>query len=193
MNSGITSDLVAQIGTNKTSIETLQASKQDTLVSGTNIKTVNGQSLLGSGDIGVVDKTSKQTIGGDKTFTGKIEVPTPSSATDNSKKTATTAWTNNFLNNKKTEIASWGIPNYAAGISISSGYVAESNGMVKIIRGIGSGAVSLYVDGVVVDGNYSNTSSEGGVLKADVKKGSTVTWDTGNITDTPTFFPYIGG
>ena len=193
VNSGITSDLVAQIGTNKTSIETLQASKQDTLVSGTNIKTVNGQSLLGSGDIGVVDKTSKQTIGGDKTFTGKIEVPTPSSATDNSKKTATTAWTNNFLNNKKTEIASWGIPNYAAGISISSGYVAESNGMVKIIRGIGSGAVSLYVDGVVVDGNYSNTSSEGGVLKADVKKGSTVTWDTGNITDTPTFFPYIGG
>ena len=37
VNSGITSDLVAQIGTNKTSIETLQTSKQDKLTAGSNI------------------------------------------------------------------------------------------------------------------------------------------------------------
>lgn len=55
----------------------LQTSKQDTLVSGTNIKTVNGQSLLGSGDVGVVDKTSKQTIDGDKTFTGTTSLSNP--------------------------------------------------------------------------------------------------------------------
>ena len=59
VNSGITSDLVAQIGTNKTSIETLQTSKQDTLVSGTNIKTVNGQSLLGGGNVVVVQEVSE--------------------------------------------------------------------------------------------------------------------------------------
>lgn len=59
VNSGITSDLVAQIGTNKTSIETLQTSKQDTLVSGTNIKTVNGQSLLGDGNVVVVQEVSE--------------------------------------------------------------------------------------------------------------------------------------
>jgi len=35
----------------ETSINGVAADKQDTLVSGTNIKTVNGQSLLGSGDI----------------------------------------------------------------------------------------------------------------------------------------------
>ena len=34
-------------------LQTLQAGKQDTLVSGTNIKTVGGQSLLGSGNIDV--------------------------------------------------------------------------------------------------------------------------------------------
>ena len=59
VNSGITSELVAQIGTNKTSIETLQTSKQDTLVSGTNIKTVNGQSLLGGGNVVVVQEVSE--------------------------------------------------------------------------------------------------------------------------------------
>ena len=59
VNSGITSELVAQIGTNKTSVETLQTSKQDTLVSGTNIKTVNGQSLLGGGNVVVVQEVSE--------------------------------------------------------------------------------------------------------------------------------------
>ena len=59
VNSGITSDLVAQIGTNKTSIENLQTSKQDTLVSGANIKTVNGQSLLGGGNVVVVQEVSE--------------------------------------------------------------------------------------------------------------------------------------
>ena len=42
------------VGTNyytKTETNTLLNAKQDTLVSGTNIKTVNGNSLLGSGDI----------------------------------------------------------------------------------------------------------------------------------------------
>lgn len=32
-------------------VSQLETSKQDKLVSGTNIKTINGQSLLGSGDI----------------------------------------------------------------------------------------------------------------------------------------------
>lgn len=93
----------------------------------------------------------------------------------------------------KETIVGWGIPDYTAGVAISTGYVAVSNGMVKIVRGGGSWGVSLRVDGVVVDGNYSNTTNEGGCLIAFVKKGSIVTWDTGNISDTPTFFPCVGG
>lgn len=93
----------------------------------------------------------------------------------------------------KETIVGWGIPDYTAGVAISSGYVAVSNGMAMIVRGGGSGGVSLFVDGVRVDGNYSNTTNEGGCLFAFVKKGSTVTWNTGNISDTPTFFPCVGG
>ena len=51
INSGISSNDVSQITTNKSSITNLQNNKQDKLVSGTNIKTINGVSLLGEGDM----------------------------------------------------------------------------------------------------------------------------------------------
>lgn len=47
-------------------VDALAKSKQDKLTSGTNIKTVNGQSLLGSGDVTVGDVEKN----GDNTFTG---------------------------------------------------------------------------------------------------------------------------
>lgn len=56
LNSGITSTLVTQIGTNQSNISSLQttvAGKQDILVSGTNIKTINNESILGSGNIDI--------------------------------------------------------------------------------------------------------------------------------------------
>lgn len=52
------SDNAAAIATNTSAISGLQTSKQDALVSGTNIKTVNGQSLLGAGDIEITVPTA---------------------------------------------------------------------------------------------------------------------------------------
>lgn len=43
--------LESTVNTNTSDIAGLKTSKQDTLVSGTNIKTINGTSLLGSGDV----------------------------------------------------------------------------------------------------------------------------------------------
>ena len=53
------------------------STKQDTLVSATNIKTINGQSVLGSGNIVIIDEgsvqlTGNQTIAGIKTFSSDI-------------------------------------------------------------------------------------------------------------------------
>ena len=53
------------------------SNKQSSLISGTNIKTINGQSVLGSGDIvitngGSVQLTGNQTIAGIKTFSSNI-------------------------------------------------------------------------------------------------------------------------
>lgn len=50
-SAALTSDLRANLLAAKTEIEALQAGKQDTLVSGTSIKTINGSSLIGSGDL----------------------------------------------------------------------------------------------------------------------------------------------
>lgn len=52
-------------------VTALQANKQDTLVSGTNIKTINGQSLLGGGNIEIQQPiASADTLGGVKVGTG---------------------------------------------------------------------------------------------------------------------------
>ena len=57
-----------------TEVQTLKTDKQDTLVSGTNIKTVNGQSLLGEGNIEIQQSelpiASADTLGGVKVGTG---------------------------------------------------------------------------------------------------------------------------
>lgn len=51
-------------------VNALAKSKQDKLTSGTNIKTVNGQSLLGSGDIAISGGGGDVTAAGNNTFTG---------------------------------------------------------------------------------------------------------------------------
>ena len=52
-------------------VTALQANKQDTLVSGTNIKTINGQSLLGGGNIEIQQPIAgADTLGGVKVGTG---------------------------------------------------------------------------------------------------------------------------
>ena len=49
---------IVSSGITQAEAEELLAEKQDVLVSGTNIKTVNHQSLLGSGDLEIVTTTN---------------------------------------------------------------------------------------------------------------------------------------
>lgn len=73
-----TQSQIDQISTDTASInaevQTLKTDKQDTLVSGTNIKTINGQSLLGEGNIEIQQSelpiASADTLGGVKVGTG---------------------------------------------------------------------------------------------------------------------------
>lgn len=57
------------IDVNKSYVDSALNGKQDKLTSGTNIKTINGQSLLGSGDI-AISGGGDVTAAGDNTFTG---------------------------------------------------------------------------------------------------------------------------
>ena len=71
---------------NSSELTTALNTKQDNLVSGTNIKTINGQSVLGSGNIEISDATAvkltgNQTVAGVKTFSSSPIVPTPTTNT----------------------------------------------------------------------------------------------------------------
>lgn len=61
-----------------TNIKTALGKKQDKLTSGTNIKTVNGQSLLGSGDVTVGDVTQdgNNSFSGTNKFYGSLRIGT---------------------------------------------------------------------------------------------------------------------
>lgn len=59
--SGLTGKVIAASGTTLSSINSNISAKQAILVSGTNIKTVNGTSLLGSGDVAITGGTTAKT------------------------------------------------------------------------------------------------------------------------------------
>lgn len=56
----------------QTDLVTALQGKQNTLVSGTNIKTINNESILGSGNISVISTSGDQSISGVKTFSDYI-------------------------------------------------------------------------------------------------------------------------
>ena len=76
-------------GSGNTSLQSVLDTKQTTLISGTNIKTINGESILGSGNITIeggsggsgtdtnaIHKTGDETISGTKTLQGTLSVNT---------------------------------------------------------------------------------------------------------------------
>lgn len=79
---GDVASLDGDVSTLKTDVSGLETSKQNTLVSGTNIKTINGETILGEGDITVGGSTpanmvttdTAQDITANKTFYGEIRV-----------------------------------------------------------------------------------------------------------------------
>lgn len=74
------SNLQLKADTNESNISTLTNSKQDKLISGTNIKTVNGNSLLGSGNVSIPVITVDSAIS--KTSTNPVQNKVISTALD---------------------------------------------------------------------------------------------------------------
>ncbi|MGL5752325.1 MAG: hypothetical protein ACRCXT_17450 [Paraclostridium sp.] len=121
--------------------------KQDVLVSGTNIKTINSLPLIGSGDLLFVDTVSNQIINGTKTFTISPTAPTPS-AQDNSTKLATTAYVDGKMvlgtavnSTSGTSIDFTGIPSWAKKIKILFNKVSTNGASNMQIQIGGSGGI----------------------------------------------------
>jgi hypothetical protein len=184
---------VAAIGTSTTvaladHIHPKDTSKQDILVSNSNIKTVGGVSLLGSGDIVIVPYNSP-------TFTGTPTAPTAAARTNNAQ-LATTAYVDGKMvlsttvaSTSGTSIDFTGIPAWAKKITVMFNGVS-TNGTSSGLVQIGSGTVvtSGYASGHGIGGSgyagYNTTTGFGilaGASAAHVIHGHmTITLFTGN-------------
>jgi hypothetical protein len=135
------------------------------------------------------------TITGNVDFTGTVTVPTPADATDSTTKVATTEWVGNYISasDTKNTLIGYVMPDYSAGISISSGNTIPSNGIVIA----GKFTIDDYwnvsinrplTDNVfVLSGGGSHNQSTSGIIL--VSEGDTIYATNGVIL---TFYPCKG-
>jgi hypothetical protein len=114
---------------------------------------------------------------------------TPSSATDNSTKIATTAWVNNHINNStiKTKIVRWSLLNYNSLVTISnisSGYTAPNDGVV-MYNSDSQDNPTINGKSIPIAGNDSGNE---GPTYLPVAKGDVV--KKANSTYNPIFVPF---
>jgi hypothetical protein len=118
--------------------------KQDTLVSGTNIKTINSTSLLGSGNISVVSLTGNETIAGVKTFSSTIAGNINGNAATASS-TPTLSALNDYVWSASTTPAGYPLGVQTSFVNFESGFPDYGSVVnVKTYSG-GGGSLQLYV------------------------------------------------
>lgn len=106
--------------------------------------------------------------------------PTPS-AGDNSTKIATTAWINSFV-----------IPNYSAGVAISSSYTTPRSGVIRlhfVRNNTGAGSCTINIDGRDITAGSNDFADIYQMFP--VKKSSVITITSSGISSWDAeFFPY---
>lgn len=119
---------------------------------------------------------------------GSVYTSAPTPATnDNSTKIATTA----FVNNLKSIIVGWGVPDYSAGVAITSPYTPTKDGIITAKKDTGYSTAEIAItDGEVIARHQSaDSGSSNNTIWAIVKSGTSYTINGGTIT----FYPFIGG
>ena len=166
--SGVTATQLGYLSDVTSAIQTQLNAKQATLVSGTNIKTVNGTSILGSGDIAIsstaVTLTGDQTVAGVKTFSSSPIVPTPTAGTQAVNKAyvdsgAGASFVANDTRVKTALSASGGAPIYACRAWVNFvGAVTvaiRASGNVSSITDNGVGDYTVNFTTAMPDANYA--------------------------------------
>jgi len=138
-------------------------------------------------------KTASLGVALDSSGNAFTTCPTPSSATDNSSKIATTAWVNNHLNDStiKSKLVGYGEPDYYSGVSGLSG-TALTNGWVHAKNN------GLYTQAdaiLTISGDWGSTTfglNGSSSIFVPISKGESYTITSG-INPLGAFFPCKGG
>ena len=160
--------LDAQVQTNTTAI----ANKQDTLVSGTNIKTINSQSLLGSGDITITggQATDVQINGTSITSNNTANIETNSTYNASTNKIAT-------MNDLPS------VPTKTSDLTNDSGFITNT------VNDLTNYTLTSNLATVATTGDYSDLSNKPTIPTAT----SQLTNDSGYVTNTDYASASTGG
>ena len=90
----------------------------------------------------------------------------------------------------KEKIVGWGMPKYNATVNIASGYIAPSNGLLKVRAYHNGGTAYGYIDGIEVY-NWIDDGNSRGTSFVQISKGSV--WTINGNFEVQQFIPYIGG
>lgn len=117
-----------------------------------------------------------------------VYAPTPA-VDSNDTQVATTAW----VNAKKETIVGWGMPDYSAGVTMTTPYTSPKSGFIIGIHNLSdNGARSLTINGNVLYNNSSGASYLHGQSAGfcyPVAKGDVISWTNFNAM---TFYPSKG-
>lgn len=163
---GVTSNIQAQLN-GKANVDlsnlsaTGEAHFQAKLVSGTNIKTINGNSILGSGDLTV--SGGANTSLSNLSATGEAHFANPSLSNINS--------------TGKAAAVGWGMSNYAAGVarSVDTTYTPSKNVLVIFYSFCNNGdanRANIYVNGTMIEQAGNGYASGWDTLIAYIPKGT---------------------
>lgn len=89
-----------------------------------------------------------------------------------------------------------GIPDYSAGVTYSSDFVAPTSGYCLSTNHVAAwGTAKLLADGVVIDQQHNNTSGTNILIytRGFCKKGQTISKDGVSAWDNVIFYPCLGG
>ena len=159
-----------------TKIQEADATKQDTLVSGTNIKTINNTSLLGSGNISTL--TNPMSAAGDIIYGGSSGTPTRLA-----KGTAGQVLT---MNSSATAPI-WTTPSGGGGITeISTQYIRITDLEAGVYKLTYNGTKYIYYAGTSSTSTHTVTGGAGAVVLT-VSKYSTTYWHWWYINGTTSY------
>ena len=91
---------------------------------------------------------------------------------------------------KKEKIIGWGMPKYNATVNIGSGYIAPSNGFLKVRAYNNGGTAYGYIDGIEVF-NWIDDGNSRGTSFIKISKGSV--WTINGNFEIQQFIPCVGG
>jgi len=159
----------------QTDLNTALSGKQETLVSGTNIKTINGASVLGSGDIIAGAPAWLESNATDLTLwnNGKGNIATNTSFGDGALKANTTGSSNTAIGQNALDVNTTGTNNTAVGTDALGANTTGTNNVSLGLRALDANTTGIQNIAIGVDALGSAATASGNIAIGHLSQANT--------------------